>query len=229
MSTGTIKLVGGKPTINGRPIELRKKGLVYLLIDLSDSMNFVVGPKAAIAQLTGRSVRSPDGGYVLIIDPEQASKYRTKLQVAVAGVQGFVDRIIGTKMVGIVLFGSTAELYRTATYDGIALEDAISGIDKHPLRGGSTNLADALYLLVVDKKSVETIVVVTDGKPDNSAMALANGKLLKDAGAEILVIGTEDADWTFLSSLRSRASLSIRTSDEGLEQAITNASRLLKA
>jgi hypothetical protein len=41
------------------------------------------------------------------------------------------------------------------------------------------------------------------------------------------VIGTEDADWLFLSRLRSRADLSVRTSDEGLAQAITDASRLL--
>jgi hypothetical protein len=53
------------------------------------------------------------------------------------------------------------------------------------------------------------------------------GKTLKDKGTEILVIGTEDADWVFLSKLRSRPDLSVRTSDAGLAVAIMDASRLL--
>ena len=98
-----------------------------------------------------------------------------------------------------------------------------------PARGGSTNLADALGLLLDGKYPfVETVVVVTDGKPDNFIAALANGKLLKDTGTEILVIGTEDADWGFLEALRSRPDLSVRTSDEGLEKATTDATKLFK-
>jgi len=48
MSKDIVRLVKGKPTIGDRAIEVRKKGLVYLLIDLSDSMNYFVGPKAAL-------------------------------------------------------------------------------------------------------------------------------------------------------------------------------------
>jgi len=229
MSKEIVRLVNGKPTIGNRAIELRKKGLVYLLIDLSDSMNFFVGPKAELAQLTGTTKPSPDGGTVLLVEPGTSAKFKTKLQVALAGVQGFTDRALITKMVGIVLFGSTAQLYHTASPDKKALRNAISSIEHHPLSGGSTNMADALALLLHGKfPFVETVVVVTDGKPDNAITALSNGRQLKDRGTEILVIGTEDADWGFLEKLRSRPDLSIRTSDEGLEQAITNASRLLK-
>jgi len=70
-------------------------------------------------------------------------------------------------------------------------------------------------------------VVVTDGKPNNTTRALEMGQVLKEKGTDILVIGTEDADWLFLSRLRSRPDLSVRTSDEGLAEAITDASRLL--
>ena len=35
MSRDIIRLVNRKPTVGNRPIELRKKGLVYWLIDLS--------------------------------------------------------------------------------------------------------------------------------------------------------------------------------------------------
>ena len=229
MSKDIIRLVNGKPTIGNRPIELRRKGLVYLLIDLSDSMNYFVGPKAELAQLTGTTIPSPDGGSVRIVEQGMSGKYKTKLQIALAGVQGFSDRALATKMVGIILFGSSAQLYHTASHDKKALRTAISSIANHPLRGGSTNMADALALLLGGKYPfVETVVIVTDGKPDHAISALSNGKVLKDKGTEILVIGTEDADWGFLEKLRSRPDLSVRTSDEGLEQAITDASRLLK-
>jgi len=229
MANDMIRLVKGKPTIGNRPIDLRKKGLVYLLIDLSDSMNCVVGPKAELAQLTGIPRTSSDGGRVLLLERGAAGRFKTKLQVALAGVQGFTDRALITKMVGIILFGSTAELYHTASHDKKALATAISSIERHHLRGGSTNMADALALLLDGQfPFVETVVVVTDGRPDNVMTALGNGKLLKDRGTEILVIGTEDADWGFLEKLRSRPDLSVRTSDEGLELAITDASKLLK-
>src|SRR5207249_2313008 len=111
MSRDIIRLVNRKPTVGNRPIELRKKGLVYWLIDLSDSMNHFVGPKAELAQLTGTARPSPDGGSVCIVERGMADKFKTKLQVALAGVQGFTDRALATKMVGIILFGSTAQLY----------------------------------------------------------------------------------------------------------------------
>jgi hypothetical protein len=229
MANEIIRLVKGKPAIGNRPIDLRKKGLVYLLIDLSDSMNCVVGPKADLAQLTGTPRKSPDGDAFFLLERGTSARFKTKLQVALAGVQGFTDRALTTKMVGIILFGSTAQLYHTASHDKKALGTAISSIERHPLRGGSTNMADALALLLDGQfPLVETVVVVTDGRPDNASTALSSGKLLKDKGTEILVIGTEDADWRFLEMLRSRPDLSVRTSDEGLESAITDASRLLK-
>jgi Mg-chelatase subunit ChlD len=99
-------------------------------------------------------------------------------------------------------------------------------VEQHPLRGGGTNLADALQILTT-MEGTETAVVVTDGKPNNPTRALELGKVLKEKGTDVLVIGTEDADWLFLSRLRSRPDLSVRTSDEGLAEAITDASRLL--
>jgi uncharacterized protein with von Willebrand factor type A (vWA) domain len=229
MEKDIVRLVNGKPKIGNRAIELRKKGLVYLLIDLSGSMNCFVGPKVELAQLAGTTMQSPDGGTVLLVERSASARFKTKLQVALAGVQGFTDRALITKMVGIILFGSTAQLYHTASHDKKALRTAISSIERHSLKGGSTNMADALALLLNGRfPFVETAVVVTDGKPDNAVTALSKGKLLKNRGTEILVIGTEDADWRFLEKLRSRPDLSVRTSDEGLERAITGASRLLK-
>ncbi|MGA3168756.1 MAG: VWA domain-containing protein [Terriglobia bacterium] len=229
MDNEVVKILNGKLYVDGKPIELRKKGLVYLLIDLSDSMNCFVGSHAELSQLTGIPVPSRDGGTVLLVERGLCDKYKTKLQAALAGTRGFANKALATKMVGIVLFSSDAQLYHTASHDRKALQDAITTAESHPLRGGSTNLTEALAVLLnLDGPFVELAVVVTDGKPDNAASALINGEMLKAMGTDILVVGTEDADWDFLGKLRSRPDLSIRTSDEGFEKAITDASRLLK-
>lgn len=233
MSKEIIRLVDGKPTIGGRPLQLRKKGIVYLLIDVSDSMNHFVGKEALAlkeANTGGKLMQSADGGMVRQFDSEQCKNIKTKLQVAVAGIQEFTTRVLGTKLVGIILFGSTAKLYHTASYDARQLATAVAAIKQHPLVGGSTNLADALALLLGGKfPAIETVIIVTDGKPDNKATALVNAEILKGMGTDILVIGTEDADWDFIAKLRSRPDLSVRTSDEGLESAITDSAKLLRA
>jgi len=214
--------------IGDKVVNVKKKGIVYLLIDLSDSMNMFVGTKEELALLKGTRMVSPDGGLtgIRVEMNEHARRLKTKLDVAMAGMQGFVDRALTTKLVGIILFGSSAVLHHTASFDSAALGKAIASVEQHPLRGGGTNLSDALQILT-KMEGTETAVVVTDGKPNNPARALEMGKTLKDKGTEILVIGTEDADWVFLSKLRSRPDLSVRTSDAGLAVAIMDASRLL--
>jgi hypothetical protein len=213
--------------IGDRVVTVKKKGIVYLLIDLSDSMNMFVGTKEELSLLRGTRQVSPDGFTGIRVDnSEHTSRLKTKLDVAMAGMKGFVDRALATKMVGIILFGSSAVLHHTASYDQAALRQAIASVEHHPLRGGGTNLSDALQILT-KMEGTETAVVVTDGKPNNTTRALELGKVLKEKGTDILVIGTEDADWLFLSSLRSRPDLSVRTSNEGLGKAITDACRLL--
>jgi hypothetical protein len=227
MPRDIIKVAKQGVRIGDRVVTVKKKGIVYLLIDLSDSMNVFVGTKEELSLLKGTRQVSKDGFTGIRVDKsEHTSRLKTKLDVAMAGMQGFVDRALATKMVGIILFGSSAVLHHAASYDQAALRQAIASVERHPLRGGGTNLADALQILT-KMEGTETAVVVTDGKPNNSTRALEMGQVLKEKGTDILVIGTEDADWLFLSRLRSRPDLSVRTSDQGLAQAITDASRLL--
>jgi hypothetical protein len=76
-------------------------------------MNYFVGPKAELPELAGTARPSPDGGTVCIVERGMSDKFKTKLQVALAGVQGFTERALATKMVGIILFGSAAVVARS--------------------------------------------------------------------------------------------------------------------
>ena len=93
---------------------------------------------------------------------------------------------------------------------------------------GSTAMHDGLRLaLSFHPRGGDTVVVVTDGAVDDPNSTLQLGRQLKTAGAEILAIGTGDADKEFLSQLASRPDLGIMVASHGLRQAITDASRLL--
>ena len=113
--------------IGDRVVTVKKKGIVYLLIDLSDSMNMFVGTKEELSLLGGIRQVSKDGFTGLRVEmSEHTSRLKTKLNVAMAGMQGFVDRALATKMVGIILFGSSAVLHHAASYDQAALRQAIT-------------------------------------------------------------------------------------------------------
>src|SRR6266404_2503886 len=93
---------------------------------------------------------------------------------------------------------------------------------------GSTAMHEGLSLAAsLAPRAGDTIVVVTDGAVDDPQGTLALGTKLKSAGVEILAIGTDDADKSFLSQLASRPDLGIKVASTSLRRAITDASRLL--
>jgi uncharacterized protein YegL len=233
MADAIVRMVGGKPVItdrNGRTISLKKKGIIYLLIDVSESMMAFVGPRDWLKNVPLTRQAGRDGASVNIVPWEHIGNHKTKLQVALAGVAAFSDTALKTKVVGIAAFASAARICQQPTHDREKLADSLSSMESHPLNGGGTNMADALRLLLQPGLSpIETVIVVTDGMPQDREGALLYGKMLKDGGTEILVISTEDADRNFLGGLASRQDLSIHATDENLGQAITDCARLLRA
>jgi Ca-activated chloride channel family protein len=93
---------------------------------------------------------------------------------------------------------------------------------------GSTAMHEGLRLATsLGPGAGDTIVVVTDGAVDDPQGTLALGTKLKSSGVEILAIGTDDADKSFLSEVASRPDLAMKVASNNLRQAITDASRLL--
>jgi Ca-activated chloride channel family protein len=128
--------------------------------------------------------------------------------------------------------------YRIATIDfatGAAITCAPSRGAADVRRGcfansvtGSTEMHEGLRLASsLGPQAGDTIVVVTDGAVDEPQATLALGAKLKSSGIEILAIGTDDADKSFLSQLASRPDLGIKVLSNNLRQAITDASKLL--
>lgn len=73
------------------------------------------------------------------------------------------------------------------------------------------------------------IVVATDGQPDKVSAALNEAQAAKDAGIDIITIGTDDADQTFLKQLASRADLGRKVAAEKFAEGIASTAQLLPA
>jgi len=92
--------------------------------------------------------------------------------------------------------------------------------------GGSTNLAAGLFL-AGKFKNLAAVVVVTDGVSNDNKAALDSAGVLKSRGVEIICIGTDDADQTFLAALATRSELASYVPAHALASAIAEASRML--
>ena len=71
------------------------------------------------------------------------------------------------------------------------------------------------------------IVVATDGEPDSRSSSLEAAWRARAAGIEIIAIGTEDADHSFLALLATRTDLAVAVPSKHLKSGISEAAKLL--
>ena len=128
--------------------------------------------------------------------------------------------------IGGISFASIAQIFHQHTKQFDNFKIAVSAL----YVGGSTNMADALKFardLLAPARGYRAIVLVTDGMPDSQEAALAEAKLAKKQGIDIITIGTDDADQLFLQKIASRTELAQKVSAEHLQKTISYASSLL--
>jgi Mg-chelatase subunit ChlD len=126
---------------------------------------------------------------------------------------------------GLAVFGDRAAMVCDPTVELGRFEKKISGLSIGVV-GSSTNLAAGLEL--AGKFShLNAVVVVTDGQPGSQTAALRAADTLKKRGIDILCIGTDDADRSFLAKLATRSDLAIHVDAQNLGNSIGQASHLL--
>jgi Mg-chelatase subunit ChlD len=95
---------------------------------------------------------------------------------------------------------------------------------------GSTDMAAGISLATVKlkgKRGPLALVVITDGVPDDRQAALAEAEIAKKAGIDVITVGTDDADRSFLQKLASRKDLVVVVRNEILGQGIATAAGML--
>jgi Mg-chelatase subunit ChlD len=126
---------------------------------------------------------------------------------------------------GLAVFGDRAAMFCDPTFDSKIFQPKIAKVNVG-IVGSSTNLAAGLEL--ANKFThLNSVVIVTDGQPDSQIAALRAADKLKAKGIDILCIGTDDADRSFLAKLATRDDLAMHVDSKNLSKSIEQSSQLL--
>ena len=165
--------------------------------------------------------------YVYLVIDCSGSMAGEKLKQAKNGVLDFSKNAFAKEyLVGLISFDTEAKHICEPTFD---IGVITNGIEKlYPT--GTTNMADAITLAHHHLKrfvATRAIVIATDGQPDNEAYALKTGEIAKADKIDIITIGTDDADQSFLKKLASRNDLGNKVSREAFSHTISSSVKLL--
>ena len=96
---------------------------------------------------------------------------------------------------------------------------------------GFTNMTPAIeeviFRLGTKNHALRAMVIVTDGATTNPQATIKAADKAKQLGISIITIGTDDANFAFLSQLASDTELAKKVSSDYLEEAISSAARML--
>jgi Mg-chelatase subunit ChlD len=170
-------------------------------------------------------VRTSPRNVLLLIDTS-GSMAGSKIEQARNGAIDFAhSAITRSYATALGVFADRAAMVCDPTADADSFAKKIARVDVG-LVGGTTDLAAAL-VLAGKFRELAAVVVVTDGQSNDNSAALQVAATLKTRGIDIICIGTDDADRTFLGQLATRSDLATHVSSKNLRAAITDASRFL--
>lgn len=146
---------------------------------------------------------------VLVID--RSLSMVQEIGEAKAAASGFIDRMdLSQDQVGVVSFGSDATLDAILTHDGLAAKNAINAL----IANGGTNMAEAIQLAQAELVSARhnpaatpVMILMSDGVPSNTDLALSQAQAAKNSGTRIFTIGLgQDVNATLLTQIASSPS-----------------------
>ncbi len=173
---------------------------------------------------------------VLILLDTSGSMAGTKIEQAKAGAVDFAHSAsLKGYATALAVFADRAAMVCDPQTNAKVLAHKIAKLNVG-LVGGSTDFFSALTL-ASKFKDLSAVVLVTDGQivcaegtlPAYQSEVLEQATVLKSRGVEIICIGTDDADRSFLGTLATRESLAVHVPSQGIRSAISDASRLLPA
>lgn len=184
-----------------------------------------------VEEATGRPLETPrpvSGVVELLLDVSGSMEGR-KLQDAIEGAIGFAkEALLKGYSVGVIRFSGTASNVCEPSQN---IEE-ITRILRQLEAEDETKIAPALSKAYERLKGLsfrKAVVLFTDGQTDDETEALKRAAALKTLPADIITIGTDDADLAFLRRLATSTELSIATETRQLGSAIRASARLLKS
>ena len=149
------------------------------------------------------------------------------IQQACLGAFGFAEQAIksGYK-VGVINFASGASICCQPSHSADEIKRSLQHCDA----GGSTDMTAAISLALQrlsGRDGRRAICIVTDGEPNDQRSAIETAKSAATDGIEIITIGVEGANETFLRLIATKAELSKPVKRTALAASITKAAGLL--
>jgi len=169
----------------------------------------------------------PEPVVFLLLDVSISMKGKP-LEFAKQGAVQFAGEAHGKGYrIGIISFGSQARLIAKPTGELERLSESINSL----CIDGSTNMADGLFKAHTQLKDPlhadTSVVLVTDGYPNDPDKAFDVARSLKNRKIHILTLGTEDADFEFLKLISTSDKLAHTISTEKLISGMTSMAKLL--
>jgi Mg-chelatase subunit ChlD len=166
-------------------------------------------------------------GIVYLVVDCSGSMEGYKISQVKQGILEFAqDAIKKEYTVGLIKFNSSAT-HLCEPKDNVGdLSPYLDNMDAN----GSTNMAAAIAMAnehLSDIKYTRVMVIATDGRPDRTAFALQAGQIAKNEGIDIITIGTDDADLSFLKKLATSEELGNKVTNEQFGKAIGSAYKML--
>jgi Mg-chelatase subunit ChlD len=183
----------------------------------------LAGGRSSIIALRQR--QTSGGGALLLVDG--SSSMSDKLDQAKNGAKEFAKKVlVGGSSVGVVLFRSVAELLVETTIDFGKICDAVNQIEA----SGSTDMAAGIKLadLILGNHNPRTIVIVTDGRPNNREEALFAADEARLRDIDIICIGVDGADMEFLNLVATVSDMAMHVHSANLQKTIEASADLLR-
>lgn len=166
---------------------------------------------------------------VLVIDASGSMNDDGKLPEVKRAASSFVRRQnLNQTLIAVVGFGSRARLEASLTSNRAELLSAIERIQD----GGGTRmdigLAEGYSALQSADARGRSILLFTDGQPDNARAALRVGQQIRNQGIGLVAVGTGDANVNFLIELAGSATRVFPASSGQFEAAFEQAERAIR-
>ena len=161
--------------------------------------------------LAQETARKSDPPVVILAVDCSSSMEGDKIRQARRGALEFgQDAVRRGYQVGVIMFSSAAAT-RVVLRPSSALESFQASLEQLTA-SGSTAMANGIDLAVseIGGRPGGVICIVTDGAPNSQKDTIASARAARAKGIEIMAVGTDDADWKFLSQIVSRTELAAK-------------------
>ncbi len=175
-----------------------------------------------------KPIHSESIGFVyLVLDSSGSMISSQKLNQARNGALKFAKESVAKGYhVGLIQFSTRAEHLCEPQPDLSLLASSLVKINAK----GSTNMTDAINLAcqkLQDRSPFRVMCIATDGFPDDPKTTLDAAQQAKEKQIEIIIVGTDDADQSFLKKLATRPEFGIKVSRDQFENAISSTAKML--